>query len=122
MPSKFPNGAIAIATEGRVMPEKSWIEPLADVCLKEVAANTPIGIFGNYRSLCLRLENEQPGKVSVLAQDLLSTSAMDITDRVKIANNEIWIPGKLIEEIGTQENGEGDISVPGLVVEILIRP
>ncbi len=122
MASKFPNGAIALATEGRVMPEKSWIEPLADVCLKEVTTNTPIGIFGNYRSLCLKLENEQPEKVSVLAQDLLSTSAIDITDRVKIANNEIWIPGKLIEAIGTQENDEGDISVPGLVVKILIRP
>lgn len=122
MASKFPNGAIAIATEGRVRPEQSWIEPLADVSLEEVTANTPIGIFGYYKSLTLKLGGELPGKVSVLAQDLLSTSAMDITDRVKIKKKEIWIPGQLIEEIGTMENDEEDISAPGLVMKITLRP
>jgi hypothetical protein len=122
MASKFPNGAIAIATEGRVMPEQSWMEPLANVILKEVTPNTPIGIFGYYKSLRLRLENELPKNVSVLAQDLLSTSAIDITERVEIENNEIWISGLLIEEMGTLENDEGDISVPGMLMKIIIRP
>jgi hypothetical protein len=121
MASKFPNGAIAIATEGRVMPDQSWMEPLADISLKEVTVNTPIGIFGNYKSLSLKLEKELTGKVSVLAQDLLSISAIDITDRVKITKNEIWIPGQLIKEIGTMENDEGDISAPGLVMKIIWR-
>lgn len=122
MASKFSNGAIAIATEGRVTPEHSWIEPLADISLKEVTPNTPVGIFGYYRSLRLQFENELPEKLSVLAQDLLSTSAMDISDQVEIEKNEIRIPGQLIEEIGTMENDEGDISVPGLVLKIILRP
>jgi hypothetical protein len=122
MASRFPNGAIAIATEGRVLPEQSWIEPLAEVSLKEVTPNYPIGIFGNYKSLRLKFENELPENVSVLAQDLLATSALDITDQVKIEKNEIWISGQLIKEIGTMENDDGDISVPGLAMKIIRRP
>ena len=33
MASKFPNGAICIATEGRVKPECSWYHPRADITL-----------------------------------------------------------------------------------------
>lgn len=122
MASKFPNGAIAVAAEGRVKPGQSWIEALADVSLEEVTPHTPIGIFGYYKSLCLKLEVELPESVTVLAQDLLSTASMDITDRLKIEKNEIWIPGQLIKEIGTMENDEGDISVPGLVLNIIWKP
>jgi len=121
MASKFPNGAIAIATEGRVSPDKSWMEPRAEVALKEVTANTCIGIFGYYETLCLEFKNELPADVTVLAQDLLSKSALDITDKVNIHKNEILISGQLIEETGTMENDEGDISVPGMVLMVKVH-
>ena len=117
--SKFPNGAIAIATEGRVSPDKSWMEPRAEVTLKEVTVNTPIGIFGYYKTLCLKFENELPEELTVLAQDLLSKSVTDITNKVKIHQNELRISGQLIVETGTKENEEGDISVPGMVMMIV---
>ena len=118
MASRYPNGAIAIATEGRVTPENSWIEPKADVTMKEAATNTPIGVFGYYQSLSLEFEDELPQKVTILAQDLLSNSAIDITSKVQISKSSILIDGQLIEEIGTMENDEGDISVPGMIMKI----
>jgi len=120
MASRYPNGAIALATEGRVSPENSWIEPRADVTLKEAAINTPIGIFGYYQSLSLEFESELPQHVTILAQDLLSNSAIDITTRVQVFKSSILIDGQLIDEIGTMENDEGDISVPGMIIKLIM--
>ena len=119
MASKFPNGAIAIATEGRVMPDKSWIQPKADVKLKEVELNKAIGIFGNYNSLTLLLGHPIPTNIVVYAQDLLSNKATDITKKVTIKATSIEIPGDLIDEIGTMENSSNDISAPGMVLKII---
>lgn len=121
MASKYPNGAIAVATEGRVKPENSWVEPRADVSVKEATLNTPIGIFGYYQSLSLEFENDLPGNVSILAQDLLAESSIDITAKVQINKRSISIDGRLIHEIGTRENDQGDISVPGMIVKIIER-
>jgi hypothetical protein len=119
MASKFPNGAIAIATEGRVQPNNSWSHPKADVLLKEVTLNKPIGVFGYYESLTLELEQELPYGISILAQDLLSKEAIDITQEVTVGKNTIQIKGGLIEKIGRMENDPHDISVPGLVIKII---
>ena len=117
--AKFPEGAMAVATEGRVTPDKSWIEPRAAVTLPEVTVGTPIGVFGHYASLTLVFTEGLPQDFRVLAQDLLADTATDITDRVSVANGHLVIPGELIDEIGTTENNVDDISVPGLVVKIL---
>jgi hypothetical protein len=118
MASRYANGAIAVATEGRVSPENSWIEPKAEVKVKGTTINTPIGIFGYYQSLSLEFESELPKYVTILAQDLLSNSAIDITSKVQISRSSIFIDGQLIKEIGTMENAEGDISVPGMIIKI----
>ena len=118
MASKFPNGAIAIATEGRVMPDKSWIHPKAEVTLKEVELNQLIGIFGYYESLTLKLEQNLPPNILIYAQDLLSKKAIDITEEVTILENKLTIPGSLIDKIGSMENDLNDISVPGMVLKI----
>jgi hypothetical protein len=118
MASKFPNGAIAVATEGRITPDNSWIEPKAEVKVKETTLHTPIGIFGYYQSLTLEFESELPQQITILAQDLLSNSAIDITAEVQIGKSSILIDGQLIKEIGTMENDEGDISVPGVIIKI----
>lgn len=119
MASKFPNGAIAITTEGRVTPENSWIHPKADITLKEVALNKPIGIFGYYESLTLELTQNLPDEVKIYGQDLLSKEAIDITKKVKVAERKLVIDGDLIEEIGTMAGDTNDISVPGMVIKII---
>jgi hypothetical protein len=117
--SKFPNGAIAIATEGRVTPNQSWIHPKAAITLKEALVNTPIGIFGYYESLTLEFTETLPNEIKIYAQDLLLKKAIDITDKIIINENSIRIQGGLIEEIGTMGGYSGDISVPGMVIKII---
>ncbi len=97
MTSKFPNGAIAIATEGRVTPSQSWIHPRADIILKESEVNKPIGIFGYYESLTLEFLQILPDNIKIYGQDLLSKKAINITKKVKIHENMIIIQGGLIE-------------------------
>jgi len=118
MASKFPNGALAIATEGRVTPNQSWIHPRADILLNEVEINKPIGIFGYYESLTLEFSQVLPNDIRIYGQDLLSKKAINLTKKVKIHKNKIIIQGSLIEEIGTMKADKDDISVPGMVIKI----
>ena len=122
MVSKFPNGSIAIATEGRVTPDQSWIHPKADIILKQAEVNKSIGIFGYYESLSLEFSQHLTEKIKIYAQDLLAKKAIDITRKVMINKNSIIIPGDLIEEIGTSAGDEGDISAPGMVIQIMVLP
>ena len=117
--SKFPNGAIAIATEGRVKPDQSWIHPKAAITLKGMEINKPIGIFGYYESLTLSFTQNLPGKMKIYAQDLLSERAIDISKRVAVDGNTIKFPGDLIQKIGTSASDKGDNSAPGMVVKII---
>tara|TARA_R110002049_G_scaffold3795_5_gene27552 strand:- start:7150 stop:8784 length:1635 start_codon:yes stop_codon:yes gene_type:complete len=119
MASKFPNGAVAIATEGRVTPENSWTHPKAKIELKELEVNKPIGIFGYYEDLTLDFTKGLSNDIRIFGQDLLSHNAIDITNKVQIDYNKIILSGALIEEIGTMAGDKGDISVPGMVVKII---
>ncbi|WP_163324726.1 hypothetical protein [Draconibacterium mangrovi] len=117
--SKFPNGAIAIATEGRVTPDKSWQHPKAEITLKEVELNKPIGIFGYYESLTFEFSESLPDEIKIYGQDLLSKRAIDITKKIKRNKNGFIIQGNLIDEIGTMAGDKGDISVPGMVIKFI---
>ena len=119
MATRFPNGAIAVATEGRVTPDQSWVQPKANITLKEVDVNLPIGIFGYYQTLTLECPETLPDDVKIYGQDLLSETVMDLSDKVTIEKNKLIIPGDLIEGIGTMANESGDISVPGMVIKIV---
>jgi len=119
MASKFPNGAIAIATEGRVTQGNSWKEPKADITLKEVEVNKPIGVFGRYNSLTMVFSKRLPGSIKVYGQDLLADQPIDISDKVAINENRIIIDGELIEKIGKMAGDPGDISVPGMVIKAI---
>ena len=118
MASRFPNGAIAIVTEGRVMPNQSWFHPRADITLKELNIDKPIGIFGHYESLSLDFGQALPKGIIIYTQDLLAKQAINITKDVTIKENIIMIPGSLIDKIGTSAGSNGDISVPGMVLKI----
>jgi hypothetical protein len=118
MASKFPNGSIAIATEGRVRPAESWYHPRADIQLSVGTGGGLIGVFGHYNSLTLNFESSLSNAVTIWAQDLLSKKASDITKKVFIKKHSIIIPGELIDKIGSEAGTEGDISAPGLVMRI----
>lgn len=119
MASKFPNGAIAISTEGRVTPDESWIHPKADIVLREVELNRPIGIFGYYESLSLEFSKDLPENIKIYGQDLLAKEAINITKKVKIHKNKIIIQGDLIEETGQKAGDKDDISGPGMLIKII---
>jgi hypothetical protein len=80
----------------------------------------PVGVFGRYRSLTLRLSRAAAAFV-VMAQDLAGDSARDITPEVKRHGNEITIPGRVIERIGLSAATPGDVSDPGLVLKLSER-
>jgi len=115
---KFPNGAVCIATEGRVKPDESWYHPLADILVEVGDPDKPVGIFGYYRSLTLAFTNPVPEDAVIWAQDLLAKQAVNISQSIRVNENEITIPGEVIEKIGTSKNDENDISVPGLVIKV----
>jgi len=114
---RFPNGAVAVAVQGRTIHGENWTFPPVDVSVAVGAARGPVGIFGHYRSLTLRFDTPL-GKVRVLAQDLACEQAEDITDKVMIKGNTLSFPGSLIERVGLSAASKGDLSDPGLVVMI----
>lgn len=114
---RFPNGALAVAVQGRTTPGQNWIVSPTDVTLQVGSAPGPIGIFGRYRSLTLRFD-APVNAVRILAQDLAGQSAEDITSRVTIKGNTLTLPGALIEKVGLSAHSQGDMSDPGLVLVI----
>lgn len=118
MATKFPGGAVCIATEGRVKPDDSWIHPRAVVVVSEVEIDSPVGIFGHFESLTLRFADPLSDIANIWAQDLLDGQAVNISARVQVSEDELTIPGSLIDELGQAKNPPGDISAPGLVLHI----
>ena len=118
MASTYPNGPVAIVTEGRVKPEDQWYHPRAKVSIRVSDPPAPIGVFGHYDSLVIHFDGDLAGREKVWAQDLLADEAMDVTAEVTLAGNTLTIPGEVIDRIGTLAASEGDISAPGLVVEL----
>lgn len=57
-----------------------------------------------------------PSRIKILAQDLLSNEAVEITSKTKINGNEIRLSGSLIKEIGLSAASKGDISTPGMIL------
>jgi hypothetical protein len=54
----------------------------------------------------------------VWAQDLLAEQARDIKTRVRIEGTTLTLPGQVIDTVGTSAGDEGDISVPGMVLQL----
>ncbi len=115
--SRHPNGAVAVATLGRTMPEKGYFFSEADVTLEVGDLRGPIGVFGYYRSLTLVFDKPVSGK-RIWAQDLAGEEATDITNQVKIDGNRVILSGELIKTIGLAAAGKDDVSDPGLVMVI----
>jgi hypothetical protein len=119
MATKYPNGPVCVATEGRVSPENQWYYPRSKVTIQLEDLLQPIGVFGYYDELILDLNMQAEEIQHIWAQDLLAETAVSIMDDIEIKGNKVTIPGKLIEKIGTSAGDEGDISAPGMVVRIV---
>lgn len=112
--TRYPNGAIAIATIGRTI-DRQYLSPRADVVLQVPANDRPFGIFGHYNSLTIRVDRLTPF-TSILAQDLAGNTPTDITREVLRKGNALTIPGKIINQIGLAAASAGDQSEPGMVL------
>jgi hypothetical protein len=114
----YPNGPTGIATEGRVSPENRWFHPRAKVTVQIKDASQPIGIVGHYQELVLEFADSIESVDQIWAQDLLATKSVDIINQVKISGNRLTLPGDLIDRIGTSAGDEGDLSAPGMVLQL----
>jgi hypothetical protein len=114
--TRFPNGPIVVGTFGRVSPD-GYRMPVVPVHVDVLDLDSPIGIFGRYKSLHLHVEHsESIAARHVWAQDLAGGEVVDIYDRVSFDKDSITIPGAIIDEIGLAAATSGDDSDPGLVI------
>ncbi len=118
MATTYPNGAVCVATEGRVKSENEWFYPLAKVTIQVKDSEKPIGIFGYYDQLIIEYAKPLSGIKHIWAQDLLAKASLDMLPEVTIEGKCLIIPGDLIEKIGTSAGDIGDESAPGLVMQI----
>ena len=118
---KFPNGAVGIATFGRVTNGSDWHTPLADITVDVDGAPGPFGVFGHYKSLTLKLGGEPGHVVRFLCQDLAGERSVDITRQVIVNGDSVTLPGSLIDRMGVSAGSLGDLSDPGVVLAIQRR-
>lgn len=116
--ARYPQGAISVATLFRVTPKRGCYLPLVDVAIDAGEGNTPVGIFGRYKSLTLWLSHDL-GARRIWAQDLAGDSALDVTSRVAKQGKSLILSGGLIDEVGRAAASPGDISNPGLVLRLI---
>ena len=110
-----PCGVASIATLARTQGRR-YFTPMCDVTQDVKSADT-VGIFGYYGSLTLKSGAIKESS-RVLMQDLLSDKAYDVSDYCKLSDGNMYIPGELINKLGTSCNHEGDTSEPGVILKI----
>jgi hypothetical protein len=115
--SRHPNGSTAVATLPRAFAGQGLLYPEVDVTVEVEDPLRPIGVFGRYRSLTLDLVGP-PSSVRVMAQDLASNEAVDVTERVNLAGSTMVLPGELINRLGQAQAARNDQSDPGMVLQI----
>lgn len=115
--SKFPNGAVAIGIQERTRSGRAWYMPPADVELNVGDAPGPVGIFGSCSTLSLIFDRPIAGK-RILAQDLASDQALDVTEHVRIDGQRLQLAGADLRTFGLRSVSKGDLSSPGMVLTL----
>lgn len=113
----FPNGAAAIGAHERVFADRGWSIPKAQIRWKLNDSAGPFGVFGHFGSVTLAFDKPL-GKIRILAQDLAGDRALDVTQFVQINGFEILLPGHLLEHVGLEAATAGDLSAPGVVLNL----
>jgi hypothetical protein len=116
--TRFPNGAVAIGAQERTQVGNAWYMPACDVTLSVADAPGPFGVFGCFDRLTLTFDSSLSGR-RILAQDLASDEAVDISDRVQARGRSLQIPGAVIRQVGLSSATPGDKSAPGLVFAVI---
>jgi hypothetical protein len=115
--SRFPNGAVAIGAQERTRTGRVWYMPSAEVELHVGDAPGPYGIFGSFTSLILVFDRSLSDR-RVIAQDLASEEAIDVTDRVRIDGRSLQLTEANLRSFGLHAATHGDLSSPGLVLAL----
>ena len=116
--SRHPNGAIAVASLGRMSHDKGWSEPEVEVTLQVGSVPPAVAVFGRFKSVTLLFAQPLAADVRVVAQDLVGDRPVDITARCLIKDTQLTLPGELIATIGLSAATPGDLSSPGLVLTL----
>lgn len=111
-------GAASIGCFRRTVDPNVTIAGMADVTFRVGSDTAPIGVFGNFGSLTLIMEDDYSDGVKVLAQDLLGTDAEDISAYVKVEGNRITIDGTVLRRVGRSARTDKDTSDPSLILRI----
>lgn len=112
--SRHPNGSTSVATLPRTFPQRPAETCRAEVTLDVLDLNKPLGVFGHFKSLVLNFR--EPLRKSIYARDLAG-GRWHILHPEPIQNHySVRIDGAIIDKIGTEQNREGDISEPGLMI------
>jgi hypothetical protein len=118
--SRHPNGAVAVVSMPRVSSPRQIYSPLAQVSIRMEDPFVPIGIFGHFQSLRINFDQRVPvNGLQIMGQDLVSDRAVDISSQVQIKHDHLLIPGEVISRIGLLAAGQGDLSEPGMVLQII---
>ena len=115
--SRFPNGAVAIGAQERTHTGRAWHMPAADVELHVGDAPGPYGFFGSFTMLTLVFDHPLHGR-RVIAQDLASEEAIDVTDRVRIDGRSLQLTEANLRSFGLRAATEGDLSSPAVVLAL----
>ncbi len=117
--SKNPKtGVYTVATIPRTVDPIRNAYFLADVTAKEVDLSKPVGVFGVFNTLTVESTEPISANAQVLAQDLNSSFAYDITEYASISSNRITFDGKILRYIGRIARGHNDQSDPSVVIKI----
>jgi hypothetical protein len=117
--SQYPNGAIAIAAIGRGINRNYFLSRM-NVGQTINNIDVPIGIFGDYESLTLKLPADVKGDMyKIYGQDLAGDAPVDITKEIIMKGRDVIIPGSVIRSVGLSAATKGDISDPGLVLKFV---
>jgi len=127
--SRHTNGAVAVATLGRIDATALWFFPRHNVSVFVDNSASPAGtiagpfaIFGHYASLTITfaIDFRAAGAARLLARDLLGAVFEDVTAAAAVAldGRSFTLPGDLIDALGTAAASPGDASDPGVLLVI----
>lgn len=107
--SAHPNGALAVCSIDRTGENGTYACP-ASVACSGAKIESPVGVFGAYKSLRIRFDGDLSG-TRIFAQNLLADEAVDVTDRIGREGDTLVLSGELLREIGSTGEKETDASV-----------
>jgi hypothetical protein len=109
-------GALCVAAVPRCFVGRRDETPIANISVKGAFANAPIGLFGRFGYLSVYFDESVEGR-TVVAQNMLSNEAQDITGNVWLDGNCMVFSGDLMMKIGSPEDAE--TGIPAVAVKLI---